>query len=734
MKKHMTRIMSRLKSLYEKTRKTLITNIRKVKHNTAGKDKAVKLLTVSGGNESKKVTFGILQKLLIGFVVPVAFIVILGAVSYSKASEGLISNYELATKNSMGMATSYMEYVTEYVNSLSIQYIADNEMSYFVSGKSHTEEKDRKTFVSSTGSELKKKNLERFTQNVHIITGSSIPVISSKMKSVDGFYQELTEEVEGIKLGDKQTKLYWVGSHPLVDSKMGIQASDYAFSLIRRFNSNNACIVIDINQIEIEAFLKGLELGENSIVGLVTEDGKEIIIKNSNSEEGAQVITDFNFSSQDYYAEAVNSEEVIYSKAVNLKSDEHLFMSSKIGDTGISICGLVPKSSFMQQANEIRFITIIVVVLASLLSVIIGFLIANGIRMALKSINQRLQKISEGDLTVDVSMRRSDELAVLAGNITETMSHMRALIMKVSNVSDQVTASAANVKEVSSGLSSSSNNITQAVDEIGNGIEGQAEDAQSCLAQMDELSKKITVVYENLNEIDGMMDNMKEMVGSGINTMEKLTKQSDATNTITKNVVSNIAALEIKTKAISDIIQVINEISDQTNLLSLNASIEAARAGDAGRGFAVVASEIRNLANRSVNAANEIAGVIEEIMKQTSETVATAKEAENVVSHQNEAVGMTIEAFRNMNTGIESLITNLSVIDTNMKNMETAREGTLLAVENISAISEETLATSTSIENTVYEQSKSVATLETAANEMGENAKDLKEAINIFKI
>jgi len=87
-----------------------------------------------------------------------------------------------------------------------------------------------------------------------------------------------------------------------------------------------------------------------------------------------------------------------------------------------------------------------------------------------------------------------------------------------------------------------------------------------------------------------------------------------------------------------------------------------------------------------------------------------------------------------MNSSIERLIENLSVISNNRNNMETAREGTLTAVENISAISEETLATSSSIKRTVYDQSKSVLTLENAADEMSANAKDLKDAINLFQI
>jgi methyl-accepting chemotaxis protein len=698
------------------------------------KNKRVEALTTFN-REDKKIKFGILQKLIMGFIIPVAFIVILGAISYSKASEGLITNYEQATNNTMSMATSYLKYVVEYENALSIQYTSDNDMSYFMKGSSHKEEQDRKTFVTKINNEFsKKRNLEKFTQGIHIIGSEDIPVLTSKMVNMSGFYNELMETPEGALLGDKEIKAYWIGSHPIIDSKLGIKSGDYAFSLIRKFSSSGACIVIDINRIEIEAFLKGLDFGDNSIVALVTADGTEIDIKNDNTKDGAQVINDFSFSSQSYFTDAMKSEELTNSEYVDFESDEYLFMYSKIGDTGLTICGLIPKASFMYQAGEIGITTIIIVALASLVAITIGFIMSNGIGKSLKNINQKLQKISEGDLTVSVSVNRRDEFAILADNIMDMLNNMRALIQKMTNVSALVSASSENVLETSKIISISTSNITQAVDEIGNGIEGQAEDAQSCLTQMDELSHKISIVYTNLSEIESLTEGMKEMIGNGIITMEKLTKQSDATNNITKYVVSNIAALELKTKSISDIVQVINEISDQTNLLSLNASIEAARAGDAGKGFAVVATEIRKLATKSMTAANEIKGVIDEIMKQTADTVLTAKEAESVVSMQNDAVVQTTSAFRNMNSGVESLITNLSVIATNMKNMETAREGTLSAVENISSISEETLATSCTIEDTVHEQAKSVFTLEEAANEMGANAKDLNEAISIFKI
>ncbi|MDF2801747.1 MAG: hypothetical protein K0S61_1650 [Anaerocolumna sp.] len=693
-------------------------------------------------NSGFKLHTGIRFKLIFGFTIPVLFIVALGVISYTKASKGLITNYEKATGNSIDIATEYMEFGLNGISALANQYTSDKDLFYYVQGINYKEDKERKSYVNKTNNDLMRKiEFEPLLEDIHIIPSSGVPILTSGIGYIDGFYSEVEGAKEGELLKNTETVSYWTGSHPIIDEKLKLKSANYAFSFIRKFQIRGAIIVLDVSKAKITDFLKELNLGTGSVIGLITSDGYEIKVKdNGESKETVDLTNlgteneEFIFSNQDFYKKSISAQEASGTEYVKYNGEEYLYLYSKISDTGVTICAMVPKTSFMQQANDIKVITFIIVVIASILALSAAVFLSGRIGRSLKSINKNLKQISEGDLTVTVSTKHKDEFVTLANNTTYMLNNMRGLINKVAHVSGLVSESASNVMSASEDLATTSSSISIAINEIGNGISGQAQDSQSCLMQMDELSQKIQIVNTNITEIERIAGDSKNMISQGIMTMEELSRQSVATNNITNYVVQNITALEMKSYAISTIIQVINEIADQTNLLALNASIEAARAGEAGRGFSVVADEIRKLAEQSIRAANEIGSVITEITTQTSETVTTAKEAEDIVHKQNGIVENTIRTFNDMNNGVERLIASLSVIGHNMSNMDTARVGTLSAVESISAISEETLAASDMVDESVQNQTTSVAALEDASKTLGDNARELNEAINLFRI
>ena len=683
-------------------------------------------------NKGRKSTkLGIRKQLILGFLVPILCIIILGSISYLKASQGFITNYEEATRNTFDMAADYINFGLESAESISVQYTTETEVSNYVAGIYKAKSLELSKLFSSKKNEFTiKVTAERFIKNIHIITSDEeVRVLSSTNTNANGFFKELLNSSEGETLNTKSFRSYYVGNHPLVDEKLVIDPNSYAFSLIRGFATKTGCIVVDIDREAIISILSEIQLGENTLVALTTEDGRQLLIDDSAGKNG-----EFNFTDQDFYQDSLLANEMSGSKYINYKNTEFLYMYNKIDDTGLVLTALIPKANIMKQANEIRDLTIVIVVIACIIALGIATFISGSIGKCLKVINQKLKQISYGDLTVDIKINRKDEFSELVENITNMLFNMRNLIQNVADVSNLVSESAYGVKDSSKTIADTSYSIKAAIEEIGHGIASQANDSQDCLLQMDALSQKITTTSDNVNEIEAVSKEAKESILKGLVIMDELTNQSSKTNDITKYVVSNINALENKSKSIQKIIDVINEIASQTNLLALNASIEAARAGEAGKGFAVVADEIRKLAEGSIVAAYDIRKVVEDIKTQTIDTANSANEAKDIVNEQTSNVNDTIRTFNNMNVGIERLLSNLSEIDIHIKNMNSARESTLNAVESISAVSEETLAASNTVDETLNVQDNSVKGLEEASTILYGYATKLKEAINTFKI
>jgi methyl-accepting chemotaxis protein len=271
--------------------------------------------------------------------------------------------------------------------------------------------------------------------------------------------------------------------------------------------------------------------------------------------------------------------------------------------------------------------------------------IAGGVSKAISSLMKSISQASRGDLTTRFNTKRNDEFKILADGISNMMESMRKLIGEVQVVGTKVSGSAGELSNTSEELLTATKGISLTIDDIEKGIVQQSNDTEQCLLKISSLSVQVNEVSNHTSEIERIADNTKNIAGEGIITIDELNKKSKATADITQNVIQKIEEFEIQSKTISGFINVINEIAAQTNLLSLNASIEAARAGDAGRGFAVVAGEIRKLADQSVQASKQIEGIVNEIHRKTEDMVDTAKQAENIVRSQTVALNKTVEAL-----------------------------------------------------------------------------------------
>lgn len=671
-------------------------------------------------------------KLILSFLIPIAFIIILGVASSRMASSGIENKYRETAIQVVGKTAEYMSFGLSTVENTSQEYLGNNSISqYFtyayLNDSSIEVISKMSSFLSTFQQDIKVKTAVNGLISFMYILSDIDTAISSKagFKPDSGVYAKIMETEIGQKLYDNTTSVVWSGNNSLLDEILGTENTDYALRLIRKFRQYEAILIVDIKADKIQQIIDNTNLDDSGVLAFVTNDGKELVKNNS---------LEISFSDQAFYKEALANKQVQGSEYVKVNGRSYLFMYSKIGDSGAMICALIPKSTIASQADSIKRMTVFLVIVACLIAVAIGAFISTGIDTTIKSIISGLRRVAKGDLTVEFHTKRNDEFKTLIEEIQNTSSNMRDLIKQVNLLSSQVEESSAKVNQSSELFLKSSENITQAITEIEAGVMQQANDAEQCLIQMDNLSKKIEMVADNTKEISYIADNAKKAIADGTHCTQELNQQTQSTIEITTDIINVIESLSQKSVAVTKITHIINEIVNQTKLLSLNASIEAARAGEHGKGFSVVASEIRNLAEKSKQSVDEIQKIISSIWNDTKTAAETAKKVEAVLALQENVVKNTTASYEHINESVEQLMINLAYISESVSNIEEARDSALGAIESISAVLEEIAASSNSVSQTTRDQLNSVEALNKSAADLKENAGNLSQTIQKFTV
>lgn len=699
------------------------------------KEKREKMKSVSVPG-AKKVLFGIRGKLILCFCIPVILIITLGIVSYDRTSKESIRTYEKSVLTSFNVASSYFDVVLGDVEAKALQISLNEGLAKYFEGRYKD---DLMQQLSAQRSERKNlmsiQQVDKFIQNIYVFSkyGAGITTISTEI--MEDYITEFETYPEAQEFINSKEKSYYLAYHPKFDEKFGIDSDNYAFSLIRTMLStaytNVGYVIVDIKRDCIEDILEELKMEEDALYGIVLREDKEIV--NGNLPEG------FLFAEQDYFKKAVQKTkeekaDLVGFEYVTMDGKEYLYAYAKISDSGLMLNALIPKSAMLKQTESVRNITIVIVIAACFIAIVIGTVVASGISRVIRFINYKLSKAASGDLTIEVRTRRHDEFRTLTQGIVNMIAGMKHMIEEILGISKRVLESVVEVSDNTEILLKATNDISTAVSEINTGIEEQAQDAQNCLSQMGELAKQINSVSDTTNEIEQVAADTKHIVEKGIVIVDELGIKAKDTSEITLNIIDEIEYLEKESMNIGTIVATINDISEQTNLLSLNASIEAARAGEAGRGFSVVADEIRKLADQSAQATEQIRVIIEQMQIKTKKTVSTAKKAEEIVNSQEEAFNHTMEVFSGINNHVETLTTQLDKITEDIKMIESTKEDTLNAVERISTTTEETLASSNVLDATATQQQDAVEELNKVANNLEQNVNHLGKAVGVFII
>jgi methyl-accepting chemotaxis protein len=392
--------------------------------------------------------------------------------------------------------------------------------------------------------------------------------------------------------------------------------------------------------------------------------------------------------------------------------------------------------------NATLLMLIIFISLIAVISSFTAYLLTKDLIFKIKLLTAIINKTAKFELTFDPKSmehlekfrKRKDEIIEMAESVVLMRSELRKIFGKIKETSSIVALNCNNLSTTINETSKSIEGVAIATDGLAQGTSDLARNVDESASKLQNLADKINEIVNSSNFIKQFVDDADISNKQGFESVDNL-EASVATNTeVAFKVSSGIDSLESKSASIGNITSTIKSITDQINLLSLNAAIEAARAGDHGRGFAVVADEIRKLASATAHSAKEIEEIVKEVKSAISNVKAQMIEAKEATDQTNKASKDTKIAFRSISCSISNIVNQMNSLVPAIKQMDSDKTTVVGAIEGMSAISEESASTTQEISASVQEQSATIEQISEATSELNKVAKELDALISAFKL
>lgn len=396
------------------------------------------------------------------------------------------------------------------------------------------------------------------------------------------------------------------------------------------------------------------------------------------------------------------------------------------------------REAMRKQMATSYLLLIIAIIGALLLGIIVAYIYSNTISKPILRLTNLLNKTSNLDIEQDSSyddlLKYKDETGVIAHAVGNLRVVLRKLVEEMKSGAVHLNASSNELKEVVEHGKEGIDAVTHTVTDFATGASEQAEDAQKAAEKMGDLAKEIEETVQSAQKLKGFTKTVSVSNEEGVKQLISLNDKFKNTSVANARLNENVGTLTIKSSSIVQITNTIQQIAEQTNLLALNAAIEAARAGEAGRGFAVVADEIRKLAEETSKSTSKIDTIIQEILKEIDSTETNMASSNEAVRVSSDVLEHVQQAFEAIETAISDTLNQLDSISTSIQNVNASKDGATESIHGISAITEENAASAEEIAATMDTQSELMSKIQMNSNEVKRVADDMNEIIGRFKV
>ncbi|WP_313740948.1 methyl-accepting chemotaxis protein [Pseudomonas sp.] len=400
------------------------------------------------------------------------------------------------------------------------------------------------------------------------------------------------------------------------------------------FGANGGVINVDVSLNGLTDMVKKIKLGESGFLMLVENNGNILVDAHDASHNFKQLDS----LGGDYATLAKAGKGMQEVEIEGVRYMANVYPDEQLGWTFI---GLIQQGEVMQSATRLSWVIGTIALVLAVLFAIVGATFAKLIVRPINSVSSGLEDIAqgEGDLTRSLEVRGRDETAQLAGWFNQFLGAIRSLIQSIGVSASKILSSSANATRVSGDMADAAGRQREAVDMVSTAF-------HEMVATANEVARSCSQAAQSADSGQLQAREGQAQIDAAVSSVDRLSQEIEQS-------AQSIQQLERDSNAIQSILGTIRSIAEQTNLLALNAAIEAARAGEQGRGFAVVADEVRALAKRTADSTAEIDGLLGNLASRTAEVAGQMHASLEVSVQSVTRIGMARDSFGQIRDSVD---------------------------------------------------------------------------------
>lgn len=635
--------------------------------------------TNGGLKKSKSIHYKLLQSMFLISIIP---IIIICSVAFVKINDITSTNFTSSSTTST-LATKKL-FDSEFENIINT-LISFTKKDIFTSGDLKVKPNSKMNVNFDDYPEIK--------NDLKLIKGSNNSIISVDFTfDISESYYCYPEKAVASDFKPKLRGVYKAGA--------GYQNSAYISNVYRNSDTNTDCVTIaygirnerneSIGVITIDLDLQGLSKNLNNMLDensncefIVCDNDGQVIASSNNSLVDTKVVAEYpvwdNIRGTTTGNVSFSFENEKYSAS---------YATSEL--TGWKFINKIPESVLTQSRNSLIRDFLLIIILVIIAIIIIGTKFSNSLSKNILKIKDAINEAALGNFNSKILINSKDELETLANSFNDMCINVSSLLENVNSSVEDVNSASLSLNNKSIELSSSIATVNKTINKIDLGTTDSTNNLELLTSNMEDVSNSINRIDSLATNVTSLTDKANSLSEFGLDIINALIDKANETQKITYEVNDVIQLVSKSVEDIAIMNNTITKITEQTNLLSLNAAIEAARAGDAGKGFSVVADEIKKLAEKTELSAKEITNTITQVKSNVQNAVSKANETRDAVENQQNSVKQSQDIFGDIISSINTVNIKVNDISKDLGELTNKKNQVLNQVQSLSSIVSET--------------------------------------------